>query len=463
MTRRVLTRVNLLDTRSQPLGWPAVWSKGQIDMNKIQAGLGGISGAVGIGVAVIAVLAVAVWFGTKDDRVDVTTPTALVQPEGEAPAEPPAETAKGEDAAPKTESVMATDNAPVDPEVTTDNAEPPQIAPPAFDEVRREPDGMTVVAGRAAPDAIVQVLRDGEVIGVAIADGSGKFATLVIVAPDGEGHVLSLSQSVDGVEIASLDEIILAPTTSPVAVAEVAPEVLSETPQVEPLTVDPDTNAPSAVTAENTTVQPETVQTAPSEGVAEPITAPATEAAQVTAAETPDVAVLKSTAEGVELLNPAAPELMASVALDTISYSDAGDVQLAGRAQPETQTVRVYLDNDAVIDLPVDEQGRWRGNVPNVDEGIYTLRVDEVGADGSVTSRVETPFKRESAAALAQATAGQEGPIKAITVQTGATLWAIARDRYGDGRLYVRVFEANKSDIRDPDLIYPGQIFDLPD
>jgi nucleoid-associated protein YgaU len=138
-------------------------------------------------------------------------------------------------------------------------------------------------------------------------------------------------------------------------------------------------------------------------------------------------------------------------------------VQLAGRAQPETQTVRVYLDNDAVIDLPVDEQGRWRGNVPNVDEGIYTLRVDEVGADGSVTSRVETPFKRESAAALAQATAGQEGPIKAITVQTGATLWAIARDRYGDGRLYVRVFEANKSDIRDPDLIYPGQIFDLPD
>ena len=64
---------------------------------------------------------------------------------------------------------------------------------------------------------------------------------------------------------------------------------------------------------------------------------------------------------------------------------------------------------------------------------------------------------------LAAAAEGQEGPIKAITVQRGATLWAIARERYGDGQLYVRVFEANRSAIRDPDLIYPGQIFDLPD
>ncbi|MGR3529772.1 MAG: LysM peptidoglycan-binding domain-containing protein, partial [Sulfitobacter sp.] len=45
----------------------------------------------------------------------------------------------------------------------------------------------------------------------------------------------------------------------------------------------------------------------------------------------------------------------------------------------------------------------------------------------------------------------------------GATLWAIARERYGDPFLYVRVFEANRDSIRDPDLIYPGQVFDLPD
>jgi len=138
-------------------------------------------------------------------------------------------------------------------------------------------------------------------------------------------------------------------------------------------------------------------------------------------------------------------------------------VQLSGRAQSNARAVRVYLDNNAVISLDVAEDGRWRGDLPNVDEGIYTLRVDEVAADGSVTSRVETPFKREAPEVLAAASAAQDGPIKAITVQKGATLWAIARERYGRGELYVRVFEANKDTIRDADLIYPGQIFDLPD
>ncbi|MEL6419634.1 MAG: LysM peptidoglycan-binding domain-containing protein, partial [Pseudomonadota bacterium] len=52
---------------------------------------------------------------------------------------------------------------------------------------------------------------------------------------------------------------------------------------------------------------------------------------------------------------------------------------------------------------------------------------------------------------------------KSITVQTGNTLWGIARERYGEGILYVQVFEANKSQIRNPDLIYPGQVFNLPD
>ncbi|MEL6702574.1 MAG: LysM peptidoglycan-binding domain-containing protein, partial [Pseudomonadota bacterium] len=50
-----------------------------------------------------------------------------------------------------------------------------------------------------------------------------------------------------------------------------------------------------------------------------------------------------------------------------------------------------------------------------------------------------------------------------MTVQPGATLWAIARDRYGSGAQFVKVFEANRDRIANPDLIYPGQVFDLPE
>lgn len=217
-------------------------------------------------------------------------------------------------------------------------------------------------------------------------------------------------------------------------------------------TPNPTTDAPSL--AERDAPSPETTSPTPTEE---------THTTAAPAQPSAPAPVLKSTAEGVERLDTAPPQVMTNVALDTIGYSDQGDVQLAGRAQPDTSEVRVYLNNNAVISLPVDQEGRWRGDLPNVDEGVYTLRVDELSRAGDVTSRVETPFKRESPEVLAAATEGLSGPLSAVTVQKGDTLWAISRDRYGDPLLYVKVFEANSANIRDPDLIYPGQVFDLPE
>jgi nucleoid-associated protein YgaU len=219
-----------------------------------------------------------------------------------------------------------------------------------------------------------------------------------------------------------------------------------------PPTPNPTTDAPSL--AERDAPSPETTTPTPTEE---------TDTTAAPAQPSAPAPVLKSTAEGVERLDTAPPQVMTNVALDTIGYSDQGDVQLAGRAQPDTSEVRVYLNNNAVISLPVDQEGRWRGDLPNIDEGVYTLRVDELSRAGDVTSRVETPFKRESPEVLAAATEGLSGPLSAVTVQKGDTLWAISRERYGDPLLYVKVFEANSGNIRDPDLIYPGQVFDLPE
>ena len=49
-----------------------------------------------------------------------------------------------------------------------------------------------------------------------------------------------------------------------------------------------------------------------------------------------------------------------------------------------------------------------------------------------------------------------------ITVQPGFTLWGIAKQELGEGVMYVQVFNANKDQIKNPDLIYPGQVFTLP-
>jgi nucleoid-associated protein YgaU len=157
---------------------------------------------------------------------------------------------------------------------------------------------------------------------------------------------------------------------------------------------------------------------------------------------------------------------MATVALDAISYNDAGEVFLAGRATGGG-TVQVYIDNVAVAVDRVDDSGAWDSGLPDVPPGIYTMRVDQVADDGTVISRIETPFQREAPAALAAAMADQTGDgfggVAVKTVQPGNTLWAIARERYGDGVMYVSVFAANADRIRNPDLIYPGQVFVLPE
>jgi nucleoid-associated protein YgaU len=75
-------------------------------------------------------------------------------------------------------------------------------------------------------------------------------------------------------------------------------------------------------------------------------------------------------------------------------------------------------------------------------------------ADGSAVAAAEP---------VALAGAASPPPTVTITVQPGFTLWGIAQERLGDGVLYVQVFEANRDRIKDPDLIYPGQVFSIPE
>ena len=182
-------------------------------------------------------------------------------------------------------------------------------------------------------------------------------------------------------------------------------------------------------------------------------------------AEAQAPAVLLSDADGVRVLQSGVPEATDNVSVDAISYDEAGDVTLTGRATGPG-TVRIYLDNVPVLSTEVGEDGQWRTPLPDIDTGVYTLRVDEVAADGTVASRMETPFQREpvqTILALVEEEGDLGAPVRLVTVQPGNTLWGISRRSYGEGTLYVRVFEANRERIRDPDLIYPGQVFTVPD
>jgi nucleoid-associated protein YgaU len=115
--------------------------------------------------------------------------------------------------------------------------------------------------------------------------------------------------------------------------------------------------------------------------------------------------------------------------------------------------------------------------------GQYRVRADDVDpATGKVHSRAEVTFDfaaKPAAAQVAmqpaQVAAVTQAPvastpaatvvvdsIETATVIRGDSLWRISRKTYGLGNRYTEIHRANQQQIRDPDLIYPGQIFVLP-
>ena len=144
-----------------------------------------------------------------------------------------------------------------------------------------------------------------------------------------------------------------------------------------------------------------------------------------------------------------------NVIIDTITYDNEGEVAISGRGSAG-DFVQIYLDNKPVLLTSIGVDGSWVTPLTNIKQGLYNLRADEVSKSGVVLSRVETPFQRENVRIAAKGAS-------AITVQPGFTLWAIAREKYGSGFQYVRVYQANQDLIKNPDLIYPGQVFKLPE
>lgn len=387
---------------------------------------------------------------------------------------------------PRPEAVSAAPPAPLPDAPVT----PEMPSPPSIDTFRLDADGQMIVAGQGAPGSDVTILLDDVSIGAVTLDDTGNFVEFLELPQSDTPRVLTLrtqSPDQDGTR-SSRESIIIAPTP------RVAAEAETDTPQSQ--TAGPETDLAEVNAAPNDLPQvtEKSVENPVSTRGEPPVddTAPArldrqTEVPangtgardratpqQTTAPTAPMPAtgggretVMLADETGVRILQTPtsgrAPSAMSTVALDAISYTGEGEVELTGRGRG-SGFVRIYLDNAPVSTAPVAPDGNWRIELPNVDTGIYTLRVDEVDGAGQVTSRVETPFKREDRALLAAGDTQQTAApaVRAVTVQPGSTLWAISRETYGRGILYVRVFEANRDRIRDPDLIYPGQVFTLP-
>lgn len=187
------------------------------------------------------------------------------------------------------------------------------------------------------------------------------------------------------------------------------------------------------------------------------------------AAERPPVAAAATPARPLVVLLPAAEaatprilqdsrmmgNVVVSLGLDVVDYDTAGSIRFAGTAPPNA-AIRIYVNDAHAGDAQADAEGRWAVVPPVAPEvGRHRLRVDQIAANGAVSARIELPFQRDEVPPASVA----DGR---VVVQPGNNLWRLARAAYGSGVRYTTIFQANRDQIRNPDLIYPGQVFTVP-
>ena len=306
----------------------------------------------------------------------------------------------------------------------------PTIAPPSFDVVRVEPNGDLVVGGRGQPSSQVALLADGKPIETTKVGENGQFAMVPPSLSSGP-HSLTLMMTLpDGKTVPSAQSVAVdVPQAKKGAVLVAKTEPGKATELLAPLNSD-------------------------SSG---------------------DLVVNKPTADGPRAI----------VGITVVEADETGALYVAGKAAGGA-SVRLYLNDTLVGTADTSTNSAWsfrieKGVVP----GHYKVRVDDADPkSGKVFSRAEvgfdmpelsTPGSSQATAQSGGTTSAAQTPaapakqasviipsIETATVVRGDSLWRISSKTYGSGFRYTEIHQANREQIRDPDLIYPGQIFVLP-
>jgi nucleoid-associated protein YgaU len=359
-----------------------------------------------------AALALAIQHARRELPVD--TSTATTAPAISKPEQAPAPLAKAQA---ETKAVVdALIGSPPPPE-SSDGV-------PTFDVASIQPTGEAVVAGRAAPGATVELLRDGEVHDRAVADKSGQFVMVPPKLPPGTYDLTLRSKQADGTIATSKQRV-------------------------------------------TTALEPRST-------------------------ERPVVALVTPDKPTVVLSQPGAPKPAGAVVVETVEVEAGGKFHVSGQAQPGA-ALRLYLNDSFVTGVTAGADGRFAVTInEGVAAGSYRVRVDEASSAGSVRARAEVPFSvpDKTASVTAQATASKRPDtadprlaaagttvlpdsgsppstvvvpkIATTTVSRGDSLWRLSQLSYGAGTRYAVIYKANREQIRNPNLIYPGQVFVVP-
>lgn len=354
--------------------------------------------------------------GSLPKSAETQTPAATQEPEKPADAQPQQST---EQPAPE-----AAKEAPKETKV------------PVFDILRVETDGSVVIAGQAAANAAIEIISGSKVLGTAKAGENGDFAIVLDQPLEPGDHQLVLRAVGEGGNVA---------TSAQTAIVSV-----------------PDNSNGQVLALVDEPGQASRL-----------ITKPEAPAQQTTASTAPDVAPTETAPQ-------AKPDPDAPIAIEAVEIE--GDrVFVAGKANgPKDGNSVVVNANDIMLGAsPISPEGRFlvQSQKP-LAVGDYIIRADLLDSSSRVIATARVPFRREAGknvSAVASGTGDQnsnEGEAASATplqkvegsviIRKGDNLWTISKRTYGQGTRYTTIYLANRDQIRNPDLILPGQVFVMP-
>lgn len=255
---------------------------------------------------------------------------------------------------------------------------------PSFDVLRVEPDGSTVIAGRAAPNADVAVSDGQKVISTVKAGATGDFAVVLDQPlPAGDHQLVLQAKGTNGQPV----------TSEEVATISVPKDKKGELLAMvsKPGEASRIMTMPEAAPAQAKTEAPAAADAKPAQDT------------QTAAAETPSAVIVQSNAS-----TSTSPALDPEVQVSAVEI-EGDKLFVAGKA-PKGRAVRVYADDKLVAEVKVNEKGRFvADNTMPLSVGDHTIRADVLSADGArVEFRASVPFFRPEGAQMA-AVAGEAG------------------------------------------------------
>ena len=144
------------------------------------------------------------------------------------------------------------------------------------------------------------------------------------------------------------------------------------------------------------------------------------------------------------------------VTLDFLNYSSSGLMIFSGRTSPNTN-LEINQLTKKLGETKSDETGKWKfvinyNQISNENISIETIINGEKAILSFSASKLDEKLNKKNV----------ELNNNQIIVKKGNSLWRIARKTLGGGIFYTEIYKNNYKKIKNPHLIFPGQVFNIP-